>query len=96
MQRAIVIHPRDNVATAIKDIKENTNVSVKIGKKWKEIHVKRQISFGHKFALSRISRGEEVIKYGECIGRASFDIEEGEHVHVHNVESLRGKGDISQ
>ncbi len=29
-----------------------------------------------------------VIKYGHVIGRAKRDIKVGEHVHVHNVESL--------
>jgi len=37
--------------------------------------------------------GEPVIKYGEVIGRATKDIGEGTHAHVHNIESLRGRGD---
>jgi altronate dehydratase small subunit len=34
-----------------------------------------------------------VIKYGETIGLATSDISPGEHVHVHNVEGQRGRGD---
>ena len=32
-------------------------------------------------------------KYGEEIGMASADIREGEHVHIHNLESMRARGD---
>jgi altronate dehydratase small subunit len=41
-----------------------------------------------------IGKGDDVVKYGEIIGRATADIAKGEHVHVHNIESLRGRGDI--
>lgn len=41
----------------------------------------------HKVALSRIDRGEPVIKYGAYIGEATSDIEPGEHVHTHNCSS---------
>jgi altronate dehydratase len=44
---------------------------------------------GHKFALSPIAKGEDVIKYGECIGQTTAAIARGEHVHVHNVVSHR-------
>lgn len=91
---ALVLYRKDNVATAIVDIKENRKVSVRIGDEWRDVLVRQPIPFGHKFALSRILRGGEVIKYGECIGKATSDIEVGEHVHIHNVESIRGRGDI--
>ncbi len=45
------------------------------------------IPAGHKYALKHIGKGEAVIKYGEIIGRATQDIQEGEWVHTHNVRS---------
>ena len=42
---------------------------------------------GHKIALTRIANGEFVIKYGEIIGKATADIEEGDWVHTHNLRS---------
>jgi altronate dehydratase small subunit len=33
------------------------------------------------------------MKYGLSIGTASQNIKAGDHVHVHNVESNRGRGD---
>jgi len=41
---------------------------------------------GHKVAACRIARGEPIRKCNAIIGRASRDIEPGEHVHSHNVE----------
>ena len=41
-----------------------------------------------------IDSGENIIKYGEIIGKASKPIKTGEHVHVHNIESTRGRGDL--
>ena len=42
---------------------------------------------GHKYALSDIRAGENVIKYGSPIGHAIADIKKGEHVHTHNVKT---------
>ena len=45
-------------------------------------------------ALCDIKKGEHIMKYGECIGAASCDIKKGDYVHVHNLEALRGRGDL--
>jgi altronate hydrolase len=42
---------------------------------------------GHKYALCLIKKGENVIKYGYPIGHALEDIQEGEHVHTHNLKT---------
>jgi altronate dehydratase small subunit len=87
------MEPNDNVATLLSDVEENDMVLVRLGEQQREEQVKEAIRFGHKFALKRIHKGEDVVKYGEVIGRATEDIEKGYHVHVHNVEGLRGRGD---
>lgn len=45
---------------------------------------------GHKYALRDIAEGENVIKYGMPIGRASAPIPRGGHVHVHNLRTNLG------
>lgn len=47
------------------------------------------IPLGHKVALSDITEGDDVIKYGEHIGRAVADIGKGRHLHVHNVKTKK-------
>lgn len=54
------------------------------------------IPYGHKFALRFIRKGEDILKYGEVIGRATADIGSGCHAHVQNIESLRGRGDLQK
>lgn len=88
MLQAIRIDRRDNVATAICYIPKGNEVMIE------EITLKAEedIPLGHKIALTRIREGEMVIKYGEPIGKAIGDIKAGQHVHIHNVLGLRGKG----
>ena len=44
--------------------------------------------------MKDIALGENILKYGEVIGRATKDIRAGTHAHIHNIESLRGRGDL--
>lgn len=90
---AVVINPKDNVATAVQDLKKGQEVNVDLHGKLDTVQLLSDIPFGHKFALEDIDQGKEVIKYGEVIGRTTRPIKRGEHVHVHNFESLRGRGD---
>jgi len=50
-----------------------------------EIRARQEIILGHKIAVRKIRRGEDVIKYGYPIGEATADIDEGEWVHSHNL-----------
>ena len=92
---AIAIKRQDNVATAIRDIEQGRNAIVGIEEETLSVQVSGAIPFGHKLALEEIPSGEEVLKYGTVIGRATRDITAGEHVHVHNVASTRGRGDLA-
>ncbi|HVZ45423.1 MAG TPA: alpha/beta hydrolase fold domain-containing protein [Ramlibacter sp.] len=60
-----------------------------------QLEVRQDIPHGHKVALRAIAAGDPVIKYGARVGRMTADVAPGEHVHVHNMESLRGRGDIA-
>ena len=90
---AIVMKPIDNVCTVVETVEASTEVSTEIEGKNVVVSVIERIPFGHKFALKPIKTGEAVLKYGETIGRATKDIQTGQHVHVHNLESCRGRGD---
>jgi altronate dehydratase small subunit len=91
---AIAIKEADNVATAIKDIPAGQEAAVGIGEQVITVLVKQDIAYGHKFALRAIAKGEAVLKYNCVIGRATCEITPGQHAHVHNMESLRGRGDL--
>ena len=91
---AIVINEKDNVATALRDLEPEERVRIGIADKSKEFPVREHIPFGHKFAVGDILKGLDIVKYGEVIGRATMDIASGTHAHIHNIESLRGRGDL--
>ena len=91
--KAIIINSKDNVATASKTLKKNQKYDLH----GNVIMVKGDINPGFKIALENIKKGNLVIKYGEIIGKAIKNIEEGELVHSHNLVGIRGRGDgISQ
>ena len=56
-----------------------------------EIILRDPVDYGHKFAVKDVRAGEPIIKYAETIGVAARDILAGEHVHVHNLKSLRAR-----
>jgi len=89
------VDPDDNVATAIQDLDAGTTVTVETGGSSRRVEATEDISFGHKIAVEAIADGETVRKCGKSIGTASADIEPGEWVHVHNVESNYGRGDLA-
>jgi altronate dehydratase small subunit len=91
--KTVMMKPYDKVATALMDIPAGATVQVTCLDKTYTVTLKDAIRFGHKFAIVPIAKGEDIVKYGEVIGMATCDIATGEHVHVHNLEGKRGRGD---
>jgi altronate hydrolase len=78
---AIHLHARDNVAVARVPLSPAQTLRIE----GVEFHVRSNVPAGHKVALMRIEPGEHIYRYGQRIGLASRPIEQGEHVHTHNV-----------
>jgi altronate dehydratase len=78
----IRVHPRDNVAVVVTDVRAGDLVRLDEGA---EIRAIEAIPRGSKVALGAIACGAVVIRYGEEIGRATKDIAAGEYVHSHNL-----------
>ena len=91
--KAILIDTKDNVATAFQELAKGETVTVSLAGTEATAVLTQDIPFGHKFALSAIGLHEAVVKYGETIGLATDPIQTGQHVHVHNMESQKGRGD---
>jgi altronate dehydratase len=90
MKALQIISDRDNVATALEPLEPGRQLAV--GET--VVIVREAIPRGHKIAVRTIGTGEAVIKYGCPIGLAAADIPAGTHVHIHNVSSTRGRGDL--
>ena len=54
-----------------------------------QVETKEAIPLGHKIALIDLAEGSKVIEYGEVVAKTIKPITVGEHVHVHNVRSVR-------
>ena len=94
MTRAILLNQSDNVATLIDDGASGDNCVLQ-GEGSGSVQLARDIPFGHKVATKDIDVGGDVVKYGQVIGLATEVIPTGQHAHVHNIESRRGRGDKS-
>lgn len=90
MKPVLMISGRDNVATALEALAAGRDIEVN----GLSVVVREPIPSGHKVAVRPIPAGEVVIKYGSPIGTATSAIAPGDHVHVHNVASARGRGDL--
>ena len=95
---ALQADARDNVATVFEEgVRVGMQVVVVNAAGTRRVcTVREDIPFGHKVALRDIKKGELIIKYGEEIGMATSDISEGAYVHVHNLDSMRGRGDLEK
>ena len=78
-KQTLIINESDNVAVALADIKA--------GEVHENVTLAEDIAKGHKFAITFIEEGEQIIKYGNPIARATQNISAGEHVHTHNART---------
>jgi (2R)-sulfolactate sulfo-lyase subunit alpha len=81
----------DDVAVAIVELSAGAEVKVMTieGQEVGAFAVVEDIPLGHKFATRDIPEGEEVIKYGRPIGKATQAIRRGAHAHTQNIKSVR-------
>ena len=90
---ALVMNLNDNVATVLADVSAGDEVAIQLDRECFDLQAQEYVPGGHKIALRNIDAGDMVRKYGQTIGIASKSIQQGRHVHVHNLESCRGRGD---
>jgi altronate dehydratase len=87
-ENILVIHPRDNVAVALRTLAAGEKATAKGLEGFTALE---EIPASHKVALREIAAGEEIIKYGETVAVSTRAIKRGEWVHTHNLESQRWK-----
>jgi len=92
----VVMDENDNVGIVKQPVDKGQKLGP-IGENSAEyVTLREDIPFGFKFALKDIKEGDEIIKFNEAIGLATVAIAKGELVHVHNIEGLRGRGDLDK
>ncbi|GAE34798.1 altronate hydrolase [Halalkalibacter akibai JCM 9157] len=79
----ILVNKADNVVVTLKNYEKGETLTVQDH----NITLKEEILVGHKIAIKKIKKGENVIKYGFPIGHAKETIEVGNWVHTHNIQT---------
>jgi altronate dehydratase small subunit len=92
----LIMDMNDNIGIIKQEVSKGQKITILNPELENLIEVKEDIPFGFKIALKEIKQKDIIYKYGEAIGMASAPISKGEMVHVHNVEGLRGRGDLEQ
>jgi (2R)-sulfolactate sulfo-lyase subunit alpha len=89
--KAIAHKSGDAVAVAVGDLAPGERIQVRVldGSAPITVEVGDAVPLGHKVALQALEAGQDVIEYGERIGRATMPIAVGAHVHVHNIRTVR-------
>ena len=89
MIEAVMLNPEDNIGVALVNFRPGAEVKIYGREVW--VKMAESIPYQHKFSVTRIDSGEKIIKDGVVIGKATQDIEQGQHVHTHNMTGLRLK-----
>ena len=92
MKYGILLHEADDdVGVAVMDLAAGSEIGAATleGQSVGSIVVTQAIPLGHKVAMRDMAADKQVIEYGRAIGRATQAIARGEHVHVHNIRTMR-------
>ncbi|MCL5971548.1 MAG: UxaA family hydrolase [Firmicutes bacterium] len=92
MAHGFLIHDdHDHVGVAVRDLQAGDSVTGVYQKSLKEtrITLREAVPLGHKVALKNLNQGDQIIEYNAVIGVATQAISVGNHVHVHNIKSVR-------
>lgn len=86
MKSFVLIHPKDSVLIALKDMGEGDKIKdVELGF---DFILKENVTRGSKIANRDMNKFDVVFKYGYPIGQLTEDVRQGEIVHVHNIKTL--------
>jgi len=88
----LVHHPDDNVGVVVVEgLTAGTDMLCVVTHDNSDFRLtaNADIPIGHKVALTDLTDGDTVIKYGEDIGRMVAPAAKGDHVHVHNLKTKR-------
>lgn len=81
----------DTVGIVIYSVKAGSEIAVKdiVTEEISCLTVREDIPIFHKIALSGMVEGQDIVEYGQVIGRATADIPVGGYVHIHNIRTKK-------
>lgn len=88
VMNAILLDPTDNVVTCVKEVQAGEKVQYRYGDEVQVLMAEETIPYCHKISLKSFEKEDEIIKYGELIGKAAEEIKKGCWVSHHNIYSV--------
>lgn len=85
---ALLLNAKDNVVTCVADVPRGTEVVYRKGEELCTLLAEENIPYCHKIALVDVAKGEDIIKYGESIGKMTADVRKGHLVNHFNLVSV--------
>ena len=85
---ALLIDDIDNVVTCVAEVSAGSDVYYRKGNEILSLKAEEDIPYCHKIALQDLAKGDEVLKYGEMIGRTNQPIARGHWVSDKNIYSV--------
>lgn len=85
---ALLMDSRDNVVTCVQDVEAGGQVVYRKDGQTCTLTARQAIPACHKVALTPLAEGEDVIKYGELIGRTNAPVEAGCLVNHETIYSV--------
>lgn len=90
MKQAIKLNARDTVCTALDTIKAHEMIEVLMdGHVIQHLEVRDSIKKYFKVSLVVQTKDDDVIKYGEVIGKLNHDVQIGDLIHVDALRSIK-------
>lgn len=88
MQKKLIkVHPSDNVAVALVNLKEGDSVEFES----ESIFIRSAVKAKHKISLIKFNKGDRIIMYGVLVGKAHCIIEKGDLLTTDNVKHQSDK-----
>lgn len=85
---ALLIDDIDNVVTCVADVPAGADVFYRKGSEILSLKAEEDIPYCHKIALKDFAQDDEVIKYGESLGRTTIAVKKGHWLWDKNMHSV--------
>ncbi len=85
----LVLNHVDNILVVLIDLIPEQQVTYELDGEMVSLQAVERIPIYHKMSITTIDEGSFIYKYGQVIGRAVQPIKPGQHVHTHNLISIR-------
>ena len=84
---ALMMDEMDNVVTMVEEVDAGGEVCYQRHGEQIAVRAEEAVPYCHKLALKDFRKGEDVIKYGESLGKATEDIAKGHLINERNLKS---------